>query len=106
MCVASLCQCSISTKAIFVIVLWGFTAVLSIEKLAFNNVLLAYYIYGISIFLFFFVLGGCLGDMYFGHYRVTKYSLRVLWVSVIASDLLTAFENENASITRQKLFPH
>ena len=103
MCVASLCQCSISTKAIFVIVLWGFTAVQSFIKLGYDNTLLAYYIYGITIFHFFFVLGGWLVDMYLGHYRVTKYSLRVLWVSLIASDLLTAFEN--ASITKAKAVP-
>ena len=105
MCVASLCQCSISTKAIFVIVLWGFTAVQSLIKLGYDNALLANYIYGITIFHFFFVLGGWIGDMYLGHYRVTTYSLRVLWVSVIASDLLTAFENENASITKAKVVP-
>ena len=105
MCVASLCQCSISTKAIFVIVLWGFTAMLSIVKLGFDNVILAYYIYGITILIFFFVLGGWIGDMYLGHYRVTMYSLRVLWISVIASDLLTAFENENVSITKANVVP-
>ena len=51
------------------------------------------------------MLGGWLGDMYLGHYRVNKYSLRVLWVSVIASDLFTAFENENSSITKAKVVP-
>ena len=35
--------------------------------------------------------------------NVCKYSLRVLWVSLIASDLLTAFEN--ASITKAKVVP-
>ena len=101
--VANFCHCSISTKAIFVISLWGFTSLLSIAKLGFESELSAYNNYGISIFLFFFVLGGWLGDMYLGHYRVIKYSLRVLWVSVIASDLLTAFEN--TSITKAKVVP-
>ena len=47
-------------------------------------------IYRIVVFFFCFTLG-LLGDMYLGHYRVIKYNLRVLWVSVIASDLLVAF---------------
>ena len=41
--------------------------------------------------------------MYLGHYRVVKYSLRVLWVSVITSDLLTTFGS--SSIYKTKIVP-
>ena len=93
----------VSTKVMIVIILWGFTAFLSFEMLAFERVLL-FNVYGAaSFFLLLFPLGGLLGDMYLGHYRVVKYNLRVLWVSVIASDLLTTFGS--SSIFKAKIVP-
>ena len=93
--IKSLCLCyklhDVSTKAMMVIFLWGFTAYLSFQMLGFERALI-FNSYE-ALVLFFFPLGGWLGDVYLGRYRVIKYSLRVLWFSLIACDLLIAIGN-------------
>jgi len=74
-----------------VIFLWSFTAYLSFQMLGFERVLILNSYEGLV--LFFFPLGGWVGDVYLGRYRVVKYSLRTLWVSLIACDLLIVVGN-------------
>ncbi len=77
-------SCSISSphsKPIIVILLWTFTAFFILPDRI--NTL---YNYTSTIVLLY-----CLGDIYLGRYRVIKYCMRILWISLITYNIVITF---------------
>ena len=78
----------IKNKSNVLVLLWMYTAFLSFLTLALERVIM-FNEYEFLI-LMFVPIGGWLGDVYFGRYKVIKYSMRLLWVTLIACDLILA----------------
>ncbi len=81
-------SCSISSrhsKPIIVILFWSFTAFFILPDRM--NTL---YNYTLVILIIVPVIGW-LGDIYLGRYRVIKYCMRILWISLIIYNIVIAF---------------
>ncbi len=81
-------SCSISSphsKPIIVILLWTFTAFFILPDRI--NTLYNY----TSTILIIVPLIGWLGDIYLGRYRVIKYCMRILWISLITYNIVITF---------------
>ena len=80
----------IKNKSNVLVLLWLYTAFLSLLTLASERaIIFNEYEY---LILMLVPIGGWLGDVYFGRYKVIKYSMRLLWVTLIACDLILAVD--------------
>ena len=80
----------VKNKSNVLVLLWMYTAFLSLLTLGYERALI-FNDYEFLV-LMFVPIGGWLGDVYFGRYKVIKYSMRLLWVTLIACDLILAVE--------------
>ncbi len=82
-------SCSISSphsKPIIVILFWSFTAFFTLPDRI--NTLYNYTL----VILIIVPLIGWLGDIYLGRYRVIKYCMRILWISLIIDNIVITFD--------------
>ena len=88
-------------KGAALILLWNFASFLLIHYSA-SGALDSEIHYALLVIFFIFPLAGWLADVYFGRYKVIRWSMWVIWVAVMAHTLLLLVQRYT-TISHQKL---
>ncbi len=82
--------CQSKAKAMIILFIWSLTTFMSFLELGLEKTF--YFDSYEAIVLLFVPIGGYIGDVFLGRYRVIKYSMRILWVILIFCDVIITFD--------------
>ncbi len=90
--------CQSKAKAMIILFIWSLTTFMSFLELGLEKTF--YFDSYEAIVLLFVPIGGYIGDVFLGRYRVIKYSMRILWVILIFCDVIITFDVLHSALTK------